>query len=106
MMNSLRGSTTVNILGKKYRITCAPGEEDALMQSARLVDQRMQDIRQQGKVIGTDRIAVMAALNLAHELINQTPARPTDSTELSAVQKRLRGLREQVDDALDQNKNC
>lgn len=99
-MSRSRESTAVNILGKEYRIACAPDEEDALFKAARMVNERMQDIRNSGKVIGTDRIAVMAALNLAHDLLNQTPA---ESADLADTQKRLRSLREQVEAALGGN---
>lgn len=99
-MSHSRGTTVVNILGKEYRITCEPGEEDDLIESARLVDTRMQKIRNSGKVIGTDRIAVMTALNLAHELLSQPFA---DSVDLSDAQDRLHRLRERVEAALNEN---
>ena len=62
---------TVEIQDKEYRIGCPRGEEEALISTARYVDQKMQEVRAAGKVIGNDRIAVMAALNIAHELIQQ-----------------------------------
>lgn len=99
-MSSSRGSTVVNILGKDYRIACTPDQEEALLNAARLVHERMQGIRSSGKVIGTDRIAVMAALNLAHEVLDQAPPDPVD---LGDTQKRLRGLRERVEVALNEN---
>lgn len=67
------GDTTtnviVNILEKDYEVACAPGEVDALKASARYVDRQMQSIRNSGKVIGLDRVAVMAALNIANEYL-------------------------------------
>jgi cell division protein ZapA len=60
---------TVRILDKEYRVACEPHEQEGLIESARMLDHRMREIRQTGRVIGTDRIAVMAALNIAHELI-------------------------------------
>ncbi|PKM10228.1 MAG: cell division protein ZapA [Gammaproteobacteria bacterium HGW-Gammaproteobacteria-10] len=59
---------TITILGKDYKIACAVEEQSGLMQSARQLDAQMRNIRDSGKVSGADRIAVMAALNLAHEL--------------------------------------
>ena len=67
-MNQKIKPITVNILGKDYKIACAPEEQDGLIQSARQLDTQMRQIRDSGKVNGTERIAVMAALNLAHEL--------------------------------------
>ncbi|HHQ41848.1 MAG TPA: cell division protein ZapA, partial [Chromatiales bacterium] len=60
---------TVRILDREYRVACPPGEREDLMASARHLDQLMREIRDSGKVIGLDRIAVMAALNMAHELL-------------------------------------
>ncbi|GAB0148278.1 cell division protein ZapA [Marichromatium sp. PS1] len=60
---------SIRILDKDYRVACEPHEEEGLRDSARLLDGRMREIRQTGRVIGTDRIAVIAALNIAHELI-------------------------------------
>ena len=59
---------TITILNKDYKIACAPEEQDGLVQSARQLDSQMRKIRDTGKVNGSERIAVMAALNLAHEL--------------------------------------
>jgi len=86
---------TVRILDKEYCVACAPHEREELWESARLVDRRMREMRQSGRVIGPDRIAVMAALNLAHELIQlrhqQALATPADSSRLQSVQHRLAG---------------
>ena len=68
-MSSEPVAVTVRILDKEYRVACEPQEQEALEESARILDSRMRDIRQMGRVVGTDRIAVMAALNIAHELI-------------------------------------
>ena len=59
---------TITILGKDYKIACASEEQEGLIQSARQLDTQMRKIRDSGKVNGSERIAVMAALNLAHEL--------------------------------------
>lgn len=60
---------TVSILGKEYQVACPENEQDALIASAQMVHLNMEKIRNTGKIVGLDRIAVMAALNLAHELI-------------------------------------
>lgn len=63
-------SQTVNIriLDKEYQVSCPPEERNALLQSARELDEQMRTIRNSGTVIGLERIAVMAALNLTYEL--------------------------------------
>ena len=59
---------SLTIMGKEYKIACSEEEQNALLESAQLLDGKMHEIRDTGKVIGPDRIAVMAALNIAHEL--------------------------------------
>jgi cell division protein ZapA len=59
----------VQILGKEYPISCPPEEQHDLLVAARYLDEKMRHIRGTGRVIGTERIAVMAALNIAHELL-------------------------------------
>ena len=86
---------TVRILDKEYRVACGPQEQEGLLESARLVDRRMREMRQSGRIIGADRIAVMAALNIAHELIqlrqHQGAGESADSGRLSVLQRRLAG---------------
>lgn len=90
-------AVTVRILDKEYRIACEPQEQEALIESARLLDQRMREIRQAGRVIGSDRIAVMAALNIAHELLQ---ARGGSGTVDQDANRRLRNLQDRIADAL------
>jgi cell division protein ZapA len=59
---------SLTIMGKEYKIVCEPDEQDDLIRSAQQLDAQMRKMRDAGKVSGSDRIAVMAALNLAHEL--------------------------------------
>ena len=59
----------VSILDRDYGVSCPPQDVDDLKRSAHLLDERMREIRRSGKIVGLDRIAVMAALNIAHDLI-------------------------------------
>jgi cell division protein ZapA len=61
-------SITLMIMGKEYKILCDLEEQDDLAYSAQQLDQQMRKMRDSGKVNGSERIAVLAALNLAHEL--------------------------------------
>ena len=61
---------SVNILGKEYQVACPDEEKDSLVKSAKLLHENMEKIRAGGKIVGLDRIAVIAALNLAHDLIS------------------------------------
>ena len=87
---------TLNIHGKEYRIACADNERDKLLQAAQLLDQQMRKIHETGKVSGSDRIAVMAALNIAHDLSQtNSPDEAIDFTD------RLVNLRHKIESVLD-----
>ena len=62
-------TVSVNILDKEYQVACPPEQEAELIVSASYLDKQMRSIRESGKVIGLERIAVMAALNISHELL-------------------------------------
>ncbi|MBK1700946.1 cell division protein ZapA [Thiococcus pfennigii] len=96
-MSSEAVPITVRILDKEYHVGCQPDEQDELYASARLLDERMREIRRSGRVIGTDRIAVMAALNIAHELILQ---RKAEAGAGNGTAKRLLMLQERIEAAL------
>jgi len=67
-MNSKPQPVSLIIMGKEYKIACDPEEQDDLIHSAQQLDVQLRKMRDSGKITGPDRIAVMAALNLAHEL--------------------------------------
>ncbi|MCB1865653.1 MAG: cell division protein ZapA [Chromatiales bacterium] len=96
-MSSDGDSVSVAILDKDYRVSCQRDETEALRRSAQYLDQRMREIRASGKVIGSERIAVMAALNIAHELLQGEAGSRTLN---NAVGTRIRSLRERVETAL------
>ena len=87
---------TVRILDREYQIACREDEREDLQAAADLVHERMRETRNQGKVIGTDRIAVMTALNIAHELLI---LRELDGTA-QRVDERARALQEKIAAAL------
>ncbi|MBK4999326.1 cell division protein ZapA [Pseudomonas sp. S31] len=95
---SSSNSVTVQILDKEYSIICPPEERNNLVGAARYLDGKMREIRSSGKVIGADRIAVMAALNITHELLHrqEAPATATSGT----TREQVRDLLERVDSAL------
>ncbi|WP_339799619.1 cell division protein ZapA [uncultured Marinobacter sp.] len=88
-------STTVevSILEKDYLVACPPEQQDALRRAARHLDSRMREIRTTGKVLGTERIAVMAALNITYELLE-------DSTMSGAAGLLLKAMDDKLDAAL------
>lgn len=62
-------SIDINILGRAYKVACSREEEPALVSAADYLDEKMRVIREESKVIGAERIAIMAGLNLAHDLL-------------------------------------
>ena len=89
---------TIEIQDKEYRIACPPGEEEGLIATARYVNKQMQEVRAAGKVIGSDRIAVMAALNIAHELL-QCKSKESEYTDTSSA--RVKAMQERIQNALN-----
>ncbi|MEA3303383.1 MAG: cell division protein ZapA [Pseudomonadota bacterium] len=89
---------SVTILGEEYLISCPPEEEGALQQSAELLDERMKEIRASGKVMNSERVAVMAGLNLSNELLSQ---QLLASSESGKIDEQLRSLRHKIETALN-----
>lgn len=88
----------VKILDKEYQVACPREERQALLESAQLLDERMKVIRGTGAVIGLERIAVMAALNLSHELLQaKTLGNPADG---GATQGDLQRLNDKLERSL------
>lgn len=105
-------TVAVSILGKEYQVACPAEQHAELLLSARYLDEQMRAIRATGKVIGLERIAVMAALNIAHELLRTRNAAPADqaaqasparaNTEARADCASLSSLNAKLDQALHQ----
>ena len=88
----------VKILDKEYQVACPREERQALIESAHLLDERMKAIRSTGAIIGLERIAVMAALNLSHELLQARQAGNNGGATVSQVD--LLRLNEKLDRSL------
>ncbi len=89
-------SVTVNILDKEYQISCSEDEKSSLLSSAAYVDGKMREIKSSGKTLGTDRIAVLSALNIAHELLNLSQV----EQQLSFVTDQVSQIEDSIDKAL------
>jgi cell division protein ZapA len=87
----------IRILEKEYNVACPAEEKAALLASAELLNAKMREIRDSGKVVGLDRVAVMAALNLANELLK---VQGQDEELKNIVGLRIRAMREHLDSAL------
>jgi len=87
---------TIKIMEKEYRIACPEEEKDNLRASADLLNDKLGEIKQQGSVIGTERIAIMAALNLSHEILHSQSL----VTEHGDLNQRIDELSERISDSM------
>jgi cell division protein ZapA len=91
----------VSILGREYRVACKESEREELMQAVQYLDRRMREIREAGKIAGTERIAVMAALNIAHELLGAKSGKaPTIGFDSAGIQRRISAMQSAIDRAM------
>ncbi|PJE79113.1 Cell division protein ZapA [invertebrate metagenome] len=97
MTDSQKAALSVIILDKEYRVSCPLSEQAALREAARYLDEKMRSIRLAGKVIGLERIAVMAALNISHELLLSQHQKVSDHAD---TQHHLELLLGKLDQAL------
>jgi len=95
-------TVTVTILDKEYKVACPEEQEAELVVSAKYLDKQMRSIRDTGKVIGLERIAVMAALNLSHELLQASEQGTPISLDLpeDGGDQAFLGLNKKIDEAL------
>ncbi|MCR4301256.1 MAG: cell division protein ZapA [Sulfuricaulis sp.] len=95
-MKETREGVTVTILGKDFMVACPENERAALVDAAGYLDRKMREIHATGKVIGTERTAIMAALNIAHELLDLSER---GGMAVDTVQK-IKFLQTKIDAAL------
>ena len=86
----------IKIMDKDYRVACPADQQASLQDSARFLNDRLNDIKDKGSIIGTERIAIMAALNLAHELLGSHES----VDEYNDVDVRMMNLQKKIDIAL------
>ncbi len=86
----------ISILGRDFSVACPPEEQESLLEAASYLDTNMKDIQKTGKIIGTERVAIMAALNISNDLLKLQKA--TKGQE--HVQEKLNSLQERIDSAL------
>jgi cell division protein ZapA len=90
----------VQILDKEYRVSCEPDERESLLESANYLDEKMREVRKAGRVIGTERIAVMVALNIVHELLELKKHKSDDA---QVITRRIQSLQEKIEVALNKS---
>ena len=82
---SQANTVTVSLLDKEYKLSCPPGEEQSLIDAANHLDKKMREISGSGKLLGLERIAVMAALNLSYENINGSKSQSSSNDEVATM---------------------
>jgi cell division protein ZapA len=90
-------SLDVDIMGRDYRVTCKPDEKQELLDAVAYVDRQMREIRDSSRQNNAERVAVMTALNVAHELLK---TRVSGSVDLGALKRRIREMQSTVETAL------
>ncbi len=93
-MSEIKG-VDVNIMGRDFTVSCTDEERPGLINAVNFLDKKMRDIRDSGKVIGVERIAIMTALNLSHELLNSK----SGNVDVGDINRRLTLMQDQIDQA-------
>lgn len=83
----------VNIMGREFTVACSEEERPGLIEAVNFLDKKMRDIRDTGKIVGVERIAIMAALNLAHELLNTK----NGAVDVGDIKRRISHMQDQID---------
>ncbi len=96
-MSSETSTLEVFILDKSYRINCPENEQESLRSSGQYLDRKMREIRSSGKVIGLERIAVIAALNITHELLNASRSMDAQSDSKAELAKLISKIEKTLD---------
>lgn len=100
-MNAENKTLTVSIVGKDYQVACPAGEEESLREAAHYLHTLMESIRASGRVVGLDRVAVMAALNVSNELLQSKNLQAAAQAKAVA---QVQTLSDRVADAISANK--
>ncbi|MCB6182756.1 cell division protein ZapA [Leeia sp. TBRC 13508] len=82
----------VTIMGREFRVACPAEEEQGLLEAVAYLDSKMREIRDSGKIVGIDRIAVMAALNITHEFLHMKVTPDVDLGDFKRRITRMQGL--------------
>ncbi len=89
MSNAKRPTKEITLLGRSYMIACDTGEEAQLERAARYLDRAMHGIHAQSNILGSERVAVMAALNITHELLEVLDEHRASEANLNRLNERL-----------------
>lgn len=89
----------VSLMGRDFSVACPPHEQEDLLEAARYLDANMKEIQKTGKIIGAERCAIMAALNITNDLLRLKKA----TADQSQIKQRLENLQERIDEVLNES---
>jgi cell division protein ZapA len=95
------GAITISLMGREFRVGCPEGEEKQLLASVDYLNRKLKEVRDTNKVVGNERIAIMAALNIAHEFMSNNGKAGAGSFDGTAFKRRILAMQETLDSALD-----
>jgi cell division protein ZapA len=95
-----KGGVTISLLGREFRVACPEGEERQLLTAVDYLNRKLKEVRDNSKVAGNERIALMAALNIAHECLSNPDKGSAGGADVAAIRRRIAVLEETVDAAL------
>ena len=87
----------ISVMGREFRVACPENEQKGLLEAVDYLNKKMNEIRENGKIIGLERIAIMAALNITHELLT---LRLSDGFDMGSFKRRMRQMAAAVDEAM------
>lgn len=91
----------ISVMGREFRVACPEDEQKGLLEAVDYLNKKMSEIRDHGKIIGLERIAIMAALNIAHELLSTK----VGGFDIAALKRRMENMETMLDQAMnDQSK--
>ncbi|MBM3347818.1 MAG: cell division protein ZapA [Betaproteobacteria bacterium] len=100
-MSTKAKTLDVTIMGRNYRVACAEEEREGLLAAVAHLDEKMVQIKTAGKVASAERIAVMAALNIAHELLQlRADKTPRDGFDFEGLKRRMNSMQAMLDEVL------
>ncbi|HXV10380.1 MAG TPA: cell division protein ZapA [Burkholderiales bacterium] len=95
-MNADAKGLQINVMGREFRVACPDNEQKGLLEAVDYLNKKMNEIRDSGKVVGLERIAIMAALNIAHELLSTKVGGGFDIAEIKRRMAHMETVLDQV----------
>ena len=92
----------ISIMGRDFRVACPENEQASLLEAVDYLNRKMLEIRDAGKIIGLERIAIMAALNIAHEMLT---TKVGGGFDIGDVKRRMARMETVIDQAISEQPN-